>query len=115
MLAAVGTPGTPASCGSIIIASFSLSSDGLTASGKRGDYAFTIPSGATSCYRITWDRVSTPSGGSPSTTPMEYVWDGSATQTPTYSEDVPGDNTATPGTSVAITIENIVYHCTGCT
>jgi hypothetical protein len=114
MLAAVGTPGTPASCGSIAIASFSLSPDGLTASGKAGAYAFAIPEGVPACYKITWDRVSTPSGGSPTVTPMEYTWDGVATVTPTESEPVPGDNTATPGTAVEITIENIVVTCTGC-
>jgi hypothetical protein len=114
MLADIGTPGALAPCGGISIASFSLSSDGVTASGKRGDYAFSIPEDAPACYVITWDRVSTPSGGSPAVTPMEYTWDGVATTTPTYSELAPGDNTATPGTSVNITIENIVVTCTGC-
>lgn len=114
MLSNVGTPGTLSSCGTSIIASFSLSSDGLTASGKRGEYAFPIPEDAPACYKITWDRVETPSTGSPTVTPMSYTWDGVATQTPTYSEDVPGDNTAAPGYSNAITIENIVVTCTGC-
>jgi hypothetical protein len=113
-IAAAGTPGAPTTCGTAIIASFSLSSDARTVSVKAGDYAFPIPVDATPCYKINWDRVETPSVGSPTVTPMEYIWDGSATQSPTYSEAVPGDNTAEPGYSNAITIENIVVTCTGC-
>jgi len=114
MLAAVGTPGAPTTCGSMIIASFSVSSDELTASGKRGAYLFEIPEDAPPCYKINWDIVSTPAIGSPTVTPMEYVWDGVATETSLYIEDVPGDNTATGGDAVTVTIENIVVTCTGC-
>jgi len=111
----IGTVGELAPCfGTDSIAAFSLSSDELSASGKAGAYAFAIPEGVTGCYRITWDRVSTPSMGSPTVTPMEYVWDGIATQSPTYDEPMPGDAMSTPGESVEITIENVIVFCTGC-
>lgn len=115
MLAAISATGTLTTCsGSVVIASFSVSSDELTASGKIGTYAFALPASPPACYRITWDEVLTPSSGSPTVTPREYIWDGIATQTPDYNVSAPGDNTKTGGYSATVTLENIEFFCTGC-
>lgn len=133
MIAAIAEPGDLASCSSsAIIASYSLSSDELTASGKKGKYGWQHPvppriprrcdeaGGGPACFRITWDRTFTPVSGAPEVTPMTYTWDGVTPsgynpadkttwpRTTEYTEDVP----TTPG---VVTISNVQFFCTGCT
>lgn len=84
---------------------YDLSTDELTATMRKLQYKFSIPSGLSGCYKIEWiERFSPEGGGSPTDTAKSYLWDGSATETGAYTIDVP----ATQG---AVSIESVTASC----
>lgn len=85
---------------------YDKTTDELTITKRKMEYKFPLPSltGYT-CYSLTWDEVFTPKGGGSTTsTSKSYVWNGSDTETPIYTIDVP----LTEGT---ITVTQPVASC----
>lgn len=70
---------------------YDKTTDELTITKRKMEYKFPLPTlvGYT-CYGLSWDEVFTPKGGgSPTITPKNYSWNGSDTETPIYTIDVP--------------------------
>jgi len=92
---------------------YDKTTDELTITKRKMVYKFNLPNflGVSlltgySCYKIMWDEIFTPKGGGATTTTSQsYVWDGSATETPTYEINVP----TLQGTTI---VDNISYSCT---
>lgn len=85
---------------------YDKTTDELTITKRKMEYKFPLPSltGYT-CYSLTWDEVFTPKGGGSTTsTSKSYVWNGSDTETPIYTINVP----ITEGT---ITVTQPVASC----
>ena len=71
-----------------------LDVDHVTLTYQEAEYKFDLSAASGhASYRIRWDVMQLPSGGSPSVvTTLDYYWDGSATETGAYSLSVPGSN-----------------------
>jgi hypothetical protein len=94
------------SSGSCTGAFYDKTSDEFTITKRKMQYKFTFSSiSGYSCFKITWNETFTPEGGGSSTsTAKSYLWNGTDTETPVYTIDVP----VSQGTT---TITNVVQSC----
>ncbi len=83
---------------------YDITSDELTITKRKIQYKFTWPISLTaslySCYKIEWAEVFTPESGSVVTTSKSYQWNGTDTETPVYTIDVPTYQGTTVVTSI---------------
>lgn len=85
---------------------YDLTTDELTATKRALQYKFTIPSGLTGCYKLTWvERFTPEGGGSPTDTAKSYLWDGTATETPAYTISAPAAQGTTTIADVVATFD----------
>lgn len=84
-----------------------LSTDEITATLRAMEYKFTLPTLTDySCYRISWRETFYPAGGGASSyTSKVYYWDGSATETGTYTIDPPASAGYTEISDVVVTCD----------
>lgn len=82
-----------------IVAEYNLSGNSLTIEQSQYYFTFSTPPPACgACFKISWNEGSTA---------KSYTWDGSATQTPTYTVNYPTSNET-------IQITDVTTTCTGC-
>ncbi|NBW38511.1 MAG: hypothetical protein EBR30_26525 [Cytophagia bacterium] len=83
---------------------YDKTSDELTITKRKMEYKFVLPTlTGYSCYKITWNETFTPEGGGSTTvTAKSYIWNGTDTETPVYTIDVPAAQGTTTVTDVSV-------------